>query len=116
MFYLQTEAIKTRSRVIRLGNSMTDWMGRMGINPGGSNFAAVRNQTKRLSACRLTVGWMSEDGTNGFTRANIVSAMLNLPFNGHPRHARLSEETAEVSEGFFQCLKIGIPSGRVRIC
>src|SRR3546814_11694319 len=52
MFYLQTEAIKTRSRVIRLGNSMTDWMGRMGINPGGSNFAAVRNQTKRLSACR----------------------------------------------------------------
>src|SRR3546814_13859751 len=58
MFYLQTEAIKTRSRVIRLGHSMTDWMGRMGLNHGGSNFAAVRNQTQRFSASRLTAGWM----------------------------------------------------------
>src|SRR3546814_13078124 len=79
-------------------------MGRMGINPGGSNFAAVRNQTKRLSACRLTVGWMSEDGTNGFTRENIVSAMINPPINGDPRQGRLWEETAELSEGFFKAL------------
>src|SRR3546814_16263869 len=78
---------------------MTDWMGRMGINPGGSNFAAVRNQTKRLSACRLTVGWMSEDGNNGFTRENIVSAMINPPINGDPSQGRLWAETAEWSGG-----------------
>src|SRR3546814_19914194 len=103
-------------------------MGRMGINPGGSNFAAVRNQTKRLSACRLTVGWMSEDGTNGFTREIIVSAMINPPINGDPRQGRLWEETAELSEGFFKALiehpvpceeraiKIGRPSWRERVC
>ncbi|HYD30731.1 MAG TPA: replication protein RepA [Azospirillaceae bacterium] len=104
MFYLQTEAIKTRSRVIRLGNSMTDWMVRMGINPGGSNFNAVRDQTRRLSACRLTVGWMADDGSNGFQRENIVSAMINPPPDGDPRQGRFWEETAELSEGFYQAL------------
>jgi hypothetical protein len=105
MFYLQTEAIRRRTRVIHLGNSMTDWMGRMGINPGGSNFAAVKDQTSRLSACRLTVGFVAPDGKHGFTRENIVSAMINPPpLEGDARQGRLWEETAELSIGFYEAL------------
>ena len=104
MFYLQSEAIKTKSPIIRLGNSMTDWMVRMNINPGGSNFAAVRDQAKRLSACRLTVGWMSEDGGSGFQRENIVSGMITPPTESDQRQGRLWEQTAQLSDGFFNAL------------
>jgi hypothetical protein len=104
MFYLQSEAIRPRTRHIRLGSSMTDWMSRMGITPGGSNFNAVRDQTRRLSACRLTVGWIAEDGSNGFQRENIVAAMITPPDGADPRQGRLWEECAELSEGFYQAL------------
>src|SRR3546814_14968189 len=52
MFYLQTEALKTRSRGIRLRHSMTDWMGRVGINPVARNFTAVRNPHTHTPAHR----------------------------------------------------------------
>ena len=54
LLYLQTEAVKTRSREIELGRSMNHWLTSMGIDNGGKTYKLVREQSKRLSLCRLT--------------------------------------------------------------
>lgn len=105
LLYLQTEAIQSNSRVVRLGRSMYDWMERMGVPVGGSSYAAVRDQARRLSACRLTVGWVAKDGSEGFTRENIVSTVLTTPVSADPRQAVMWDETAELTEGFFRALR-----------
>jgi Plasmid encoded RepA protein len=54
LLYLQTEAVKTRSRDVELGRSMNTWLNSMGMGNGGHNYNLVREQSKRLSLCRLT--------------------------------------------------------------
>lgn len=105
MVYLQTQAVKSRSRTVSLGSSMNDWMKRMGIEGrGGWNMQQIREQAMRISACRLTVGFQAETGENGFIRRDVVSGMINLPENRGGRQGWLLEETAELSPDFFQQL------------
>jgi len=104
MFYLQTEAIRTRSRVVHLGSNMTKWLKNMNIPTGGKNFEQVRDQARRLSACRLTVGWMAESGHSGFRRENIVGAMIIPPPTTDDKQGTFWEETAQLTEGFYQAL------------
>src|SRR4051812_4883211 len=54
LLYLQSEALRTRSRDVVLGNSMRAWFARMGISPSGRNIESVREQAERISLCRLT--------------------------------------------------------------
>jgi len=54
LLYLQSEALRTRSRDIELGRSLHAWLGRLGIPIGGKSFKDVREQADRLSRCRLT--------------------------------------------------------------
>lgn len=103
LLYLQSEAMRTGSPEVRLGNTMHHWLERMGVTSGGSSYAAIRDQARRLSACRLTVSWTAEDGRSGFERTNIVNAMLLSPSVGDPGGAW--DETARLSPEFFQALR-----------
>lgn len=104
MFYLQTEAIRTKSPMVHLGTSLTRWMKNMNIPTGGKNFEQVRDQSRRLSACRLTVGWMADTGHSGFMRENIVGAMIIPPPASDEKQGTFWEETAQLSDGFYQTL------------
>jgi hypothetical protein len=55
MLYMQSEALRTRSREIELGKSFRGWLTRMGISIGGKSMMAVREQAERISSCRLTL-------------------------------------------------------------
>jgi hypothetical protein len=103
LLYLQTEAIRTGTPIVRLGNTMHDWLERLGVKSGGSSYNAIRDQSRRLSACRLTVSWSTEDGRSGFERANIVNAMMFAP-TSDTRQGSLWDETARLSPEFFQSL------------
>jgi hypothetical protein len=105
LLYLQSEAIRTGSRAISLGASMHDWMAKLGVNPGGTNYKAIREQARRLSACTMTVGWRGQGGVSGFNRASIVSAMMFVPRLGDGRQTALWDETAELSHEFFEALR-----------
>ena len=48
-----TEAVRTQSRDLDLGRSLSDFMRRVGIDPSGASYARVRNQMKRLFACSV---------------------------------------------------------------
>jgi len=103
LLYLQTKAVRTRSREVELGNSMNAWLTAMGIPVGGKTYQIVREQSRRISRCRLTFFRQSETAeivTNGaFVRDAI------LPLNPDaPEQLPLWQERVRLDEGFYQSL------------
>jgi Plasmid encoded RepA protein len=102
LFYLQTEAIKTRSREVELGRSMHSWLKAMGLNSGGKGYEAVREQSRRLSLCRLTFYRVTEVGeavlNGGFVREAI------LPSRDVGAQLSLWRETVVLDEVFYESL------------
>lgn len=101
LLYLQTEAVKTRSRDVELGRSMRQWLTTMGIDGGGKNYRLVREQAKRLSLCRLTFYRETQTSTHvtngGFVRDAIIPSNESdqLP---------LWREIIRLDEGFYASL------------
>jgi hypothetical protein len=102
LLYLQTEAIKTRSREVELGRSMHSWLKTMGLNSGGKGYEAVREQSRRLSLCRLTFYRVTEGGeavlNGGFVREAI------LPHRDQGSQLSLWRETVVLDEVFYESL------------
>jgi hypothetical protein len=100
---LQSEALRTGSREVELGKSLRDWLSRMGIPVGGASFKAVRDQTERISRCRLTFE-VRHGGRIGMTNQNIMESAIFLE-SDDPGQGKLFAQTATLSEAFFQQLK-----------
>jgi hypothetical protein len=54
LLFLQSQAVKTKSREIELGRSMRVWLGSMGLSIGGTTYRLVNEQARRISGCTLT--------------------------------------------------------------
>jgi hypothetical protein len=103
LIFLQSEAIRTKSREIELGGSLRSWLARLGIPQGGSSIAAVREQAERLSLCRLTFRVQSGNSV-GLSNQSIVDTALFL--DDQPEGQRsLFMEKAKLSEGFYAQLQ-----------
>lgn len=104
LLFLQTEAVRTRSREVELGRNMNRWLTAMGVNNGGKGYSIVREQSWRLSLCRLTFFATSDEGlqiTNGgFVRTAI------LPFRPDASASQLSlwRERVTLDEAFYSSL------------
>lgn len=103
LIYLQSEAIRTKSREIELGGSLRAWLQRLGIPQGGNSIAAVRAQAERLSLCRLTFRVQSGN-TTGLVNQSIVDTALFLDSQDE-RQPSLFLEKARLSEGFYAQLQ-----------
>lgn len=107
LLYLQTEAIKTRSREVELGRSMHSWLKAMGLNSGGKGYEAVREQSLRLSLCRLTFYRLSEGGeavlNGGFVREAILPGK-GEGGGGDTGQLPLWRETVVLDEVFYESL------------
>jgi hypothetical protein len=109
LLFLQTEALRRRTREIELGESLRQWLTKIGASIGGSNARAVRNQAERISRCRLTFH-IQGSGKVGLVNQSIVDRALFIENDGLRRQGRLSLETAKLSEGFFeQLMKHPVP-------
>lgn len=101
LLYLQTEAVRTRSREIELGRSMYHWLRNLGVEDGGRNYRLVREQAKRLSLCRLTFYRVTDIATfvtNGsFVRDAIIP-------NRDDSQLKLWQEAVRLDEGFYKSL------------
>ena len=102
LIYLQSEAIRTKSREINLGRSLNSWMHRMGISQGGTSNAAIRDQAERLSLCHLTFR-VQAGKSIGLMNQSIVDTAL-FTDNEEQGHRHFLE-TARLSEGFFMQLQ-----------
>jgi hypothetical protein len=101
LLYLQTEAVKTRSREVELGRSMNQWLTTMGIDNGGKTYRLVREQSRRLSLCRLTLYRMTDEATS-ITNGSFVRDAI-LP-NAEDSQLHLWQESVRLDEGFYQSL------------
>ncbi len=109
MIFLQSEAIRTRSREVEMGRSLRSWMKRLGIPIGGKSIDAVREQSELLSRCRLTFE-IRHEGAVGLESQNIVDRALFMEDPESEAPGSLFQETARLGEGFFdELLKHPVP-------
>jgi hypothetical protein len=104
LIYLQSEALRTGSREVVLGKSLRDWMERMGIPIGGKNLSAVREQTERISRCRLTFE-VRQGNRLGLANQNIMDSAIFLEPGIEEHQTNLFAQTARLSEAFYEGLK-----------
>ena len=101
LLYLQTEAVKTQSREIELGRSMNHWLTTMGVDNGGKTYRLVREQSRRLSLCRLTFYRVTDEATI-ITNGSFVRDAI-LPSRPTDQ-LQFWREAVRLDEGFFQSL------------
>lgn len=103
LLYLQTQAVRTQSREIELGSSMSRWLDAMGIKAGGRTYQAVREQSYKISRCRLTFFTASEGAkmvSNGaFVRDSIIPDL-----SPDQNQGSLWKEVVRLDEAFFESL------------
>ena len=100
--WVSTEAVRTRSRVLVLGDSLSDFMRTLGVySAGGGNVGIkLRNQMKRLFGCTVQLTYKNEN----------VDAMVNTVIADHtvlwwnerkPSERTLWESKIYLGEQFF---------------
>jgi hypothetical protein len=101
LLFLQSEAVKTRSREIELGRSMHVWLGTMGLSIGGTTYKMVSGQARRISVCRLT--FFSTCGQKELLRNGaFVEGAITLTEIGD--QTALWQDRVRLDEGFYRAL------------
>ncbi len=102
---LQSEALRTNCREVELGKSLRDWLDRMGIPVGGRSLKDVRDQTERISRCRLTFE-VRQGSRVGLANQSITESAIFLD-DEEPSQGRLfaQVQVATLSAPFFETLK-----------
>ena len=99
--WVSTEAVRTQSRELVLGRSLSEFMRTLGIyNSGGNPQTRLRNQMKRLFGC--TVSMIYEDKL-GFTRvSSLVADKHEFWWNERkPGERVLFDSKIRLGEDFF---------------
>jgi hypothetical protein len=105
MIYLQSEAVKTNSPMIELGNSLRSFATRgLGLEWGGATGKTLQEQIHRLAACSMKFFWSSDIGDHFECRNIIRSGVLT----GNPidaPQARLWDDTVVLDDTFYKHLR-----------
>ena len=104
LLYLQSEALRTSNREVVLGKSLRDWLERMRIPVGGKNLHIVREQTERISRCRLTFE-IRHGNRVGLSNQSIMDTAIFLDPSEDDDQPKLFAATAQLSAAFFEGLK-----------
>ena len=100
---LQSEALRTQSRDVELGRNLNDWLTKMGIPVGGRSFKDVKDQTERISRCRLTFE-VRHGNRVGMANQNIMESAIFFE-SPDPLQGTLFAQHARLSEAFFVSLQ-----------
>ncbi|MBS0639903.1 MAG: plasmid replication initiator [Proteobacteria bacterium] len=102
LLYLQTEAIRNKTRQIELGRSLHHWLSRLEIPVGGKSMRDVRDQAERISHCRMSFQ-ITQGNTRGLVNQSIVDTAMFVE-DGTARQPSLAIETATLSQTFYDQL------------
>lgn len=108
LIHVMTEAVRTKSRQIKLGTSFTDWMRRMGFRtvsygPRGSA-TLIRQQLDRLLACEWMIRWDAESA-QGTKEFGIKEIKLTSEYVGTDTRSGSFMREIVLTEGFFDHLR-----------
>lgn len=103
LFHLNAEAIRTRSPVLELEDSLTAFVRRtLGLDPGGRNIRTVKDQLTRLAAADFRFG-MNRDGRSVTIKSTVIDGFeLWTPKNDKQRV--LWPTTVQFSPRYFESL------------
>ena len=101
LLYLQTMAVRTRSRRVELGRSMNAWLSRMGLTIGGKTYRMVNEQVQALSAARLTFLWKVREADARLNGSFIDRSVL---FGDDPDQPAIWNDEVTLNEHFYQSL------------
>jgi hypothetical protein len=96
LLFLQSEALKTRSRFVELGRSMRQWLLSMGVRDCGTNYKVVADQAERIENCLLRFRYQGRDGENRWQDSIIRGSFRPFAEDG--------TATVELSDGFYEAL------------
>jgi hypothetical protein len=96
LLYLQTEAVKTNSRVIELDTSMRRWLRSMGVTITGPNYQEVRRQALKIERALVSFTFTGEGATVSW-QDTIIRGSFERPCGDEVR-------TVELSESFFKSI------------
>ena len=101
--WVTTEAVKTKSRELELGDSMSGFMAELGLTPtGGANGSITRlkNQTRRLFAATVTASY-EDDKQIADMGYRLADKSVLWWHSKDPEQAGLWKSTVTLSEHFF---------------
>jgi len=98
--WVTTEAVKTRSRELELGDTMSAFMSELGLSRQGSNIASLKNQTRRLFASTVSATYEDSQKTEdiGYRLADHSVLWWHAK---EPEQAGLWKSSITLSERFF---------------
>lgn len=100
--WLTTEAVKTQSRELELGDSLAGFMRELGMSPTGGargDITRLKDQTKRLFACSISAVY--EDGQKSAFLNQSIASKAVLWWDADPEQIGLWQSTVTLSEAFF---------------
>lgn len=105
LVYLQTQALRTKSRHVELGGSMRSWFDRLEKKPGGKSYKLVRDQAERIAMAKFS--FQSErDGIRAVRNTTIVEeGLLFTDGRNDERQQSLFNEGVKLSEAFYNALQ-----------
>lgn len=95
LLHLQTQAIRNQSREIELGNSLRDWLRRMGIPQGGKSIQDVKEQAERIARCSISFDFHNGDVTGMFNQTLVDGHIIKSDPSNSLEHVYLSERFFE---------------------
>lgn len=102
MSWLSSEAVRTQSREIVLGDSLSDFMRALGIySNAGRVHVRLKNQMQRLFQSHVQLVYEDENG-RGFVNTQIADRGEFWWFSSKPNERSLWPTKIELSEKFFE--------------
>ena len=101
MAWASTEAVRTQSRELVLGSSLSEFMGKVGMASVGGARTRLRNQMKRLFRCQIELIHEHEHGDRSI--ASRVADRTEFWWNERkPNERTLWDSKIRLGEDFFQ--------------
>jgi hypothetical protein len=101
LLFLQSQAVKSRSREVELGRSMRNWMETMGLSIGGTTYRLVNEQARRISWCRFTF-YTDQAGREVMRHGGFVDGAISLA--DIDAQGSLWQESVLLNERFYEAL------------
>ena len=101
--WVTTEAVKTKSRELELGNSLSGFMAELDMMPTGGRWGSItrlKDQSRRLFSSSITAVYENGPGFAVINQAVADKAQFWWD-NKHPEQAGLWKSTVTLSENFF---------------
>lgn len=100
--HINSEAIKSQSRMIDVEGSMSAFIKAIGFNVAGKTINEVKEQLTRLSTSKLSLGFT--DGTKGLQYDLQIINAFDLWFPKNEKQRVLWPSVVQLSEDYFQSL------------